>query len=323
MASFVALGAGRRHPKAVTTLGPVTQEPPDVPAPQIVGPQDPAGAAVTAHPPPHPGLLDWDVRVRRDLPDSVHQMRVAARRLRSGLRFSNRCSTSNGLKLCAPVGLDRRELGVSRDTEVLRPVSTITLTTGGRDFAPLIRAVVDPALSERWHDARPALKAMVSQRYREFLDNLVDAARRPRLNSAADAPAQDVLPALVEKAWKKLRKEVKLLELDGEAHPGTRLASGAKKARYAAEAVAPVMGEGTSEVRQGAVGVTEVLGASGRLGRATDAEGVGLGPGDRRNVGFQSRTAARVRVRAGTVRAQRLRRTVAQRQTSAQKARLA
>ena len=264
VAAFVALGARPDDtPKAVTALGPVTQEPPDVPAPQIVGPEDPAGAAVTAHIRRHTqAFLTQDVRVRRDLPDSVHQMRVAARRLRSGLKvFEPMLDIEWAETLRTELGWIAGELGVSRDTEVLQARIDLHADEVGEDFAPLIRAVVDPALSERWHDARDhALKAMVSQRYRNFLDNLVDAASRPRLNSSADAPAQDVLPALVEKAWKKLRKEVKLLELDGEAHPWHEARIRAKKARYAAEAVAPVMGEEVKKFAKALSGVTEVLG---------------------------------------------------------------
>lgn len=249
--------------ESMTALGPVTQEPPDVAAPQIVGPEDPAGAAVTAHIRRHAGaFLTQDVRVRRDLPDSVHQMRVAARRLRSGLKvFEPMLDVEWAEALRTELGWIAGELGVSRDTEVLQARIDHHADEVGEDFAPLIRAVVDPALSAQWHDARDhALKAMVSQRYRDFLDSLVDAARRPRLNEAADAPAQDVLPGLVDKAWRKLSKEVSHLRLDGPSHPWHEARIRAKKARYAAEAVAPVMGDPVKKFAKALAGVTELLG---------------------------------------------------------------
>ncbi|MCB0901741.1 MAG: CHAD domain-containing protein, partial [Actinobacteria bacterium] len=142
-------------PKAMTALGPVTQEPADVPEPQIVGPEDPAGAAVTAHIRRHTrAFLLQDVRVRRDLPDSVHQMRVAARRLRSGLKaFEPMLDVEWSDALRADLGWIAGELGVSRDTEVLQARIDMHADEVGEEFSGLIRAVVDPALSAQWRDA--------------------------------------------------------------------------------------------------------------------------------------------------------------------------
>jgi len=249
--------------RTMAVLGPVIQEPPDVPEPQIVGPEDPAGAAVTAHLRRHArAFLLQDVRVRRDLPDSVHQMRVAARRLRSGLKvFEPMLDVEWAEALRTELGWIAGELEVSRDTEVLQARIDLHADEVGEDFAGLIRAVVDPALSGQWHDARDhALGAMVSDRYRAFLDQLVDAARAPRLNAGAQAPAEEVLPALVDKAWNKLAKEVKHLRLDGPSDDWHEARIRAKKARYAAEAVAPVMGDHVKRFAKALAGVTEVLG---------------------------------------------------------------
>ena len=208
----------------------------------------------------HPALQD--VRVRRDLPDSVHQMRVAARRLRSGLKaFEPMLDVEWAEALRTELGWIAGELGVSRDTEVLQARIDLHADEVGEEFSGLIRAVVDPALSSQWRDARDhALAAMVSQRYRDFLDRLVDAARNPRLNEVADAPSEDVLPGLVDKAWKKLKKEVDLLRLDGPSDDWHEARIRAKKARYAAEAVAPVMGERVKRFAKALSQVTEVLG---------------------------------------------------------------
>jgi CHAD domain-containing protein len=244
-------------------LGPAAHEPADVPEPDDVSRSDPAGAAVTAHLRRHArALLLQDVRVRRDLPDSVHQMRVAARRLRSGLKvFEPLLDYEWAEALRAELGWVAGELGVSRDTEVLQARLDEHADEVGEPFAGSIRSVVDPALSDQWHDARDhALTAMASPRYLAFLDQLVDAAASPRLNDAAADPAQDVLPPLVEKAWKKLSKEVRLLELDGASEPWHEARIRAKKARYAAEAVAPVLGEDVKRFAKALSGVTELLG---------------------------------------------------------------
>ncbi len=244
-------------------LGPLAHELPDVPEPVDVSPQDPAGAGVTAHLRRHArALLLQDVRVRRDLPDGVHQMRVAARRLRSGLKvFEPLLDYDWAEALRTELGWIAGELGVSRDTEVLQARIDEHADEIGGEYAGLIRAVVDPALNEQWRDAREhAMAAMVSDRYLDFLDQLTDAAANPRLNEAAYAPAGEVLPALVDKAYKKLAKEVKLLELDGPSEPWHEARIRAKKARYAAEAVAPVMGEDVKKFAKALSQVTELLG---------------------------------------------------------------
>lgn len=250
-------------PRAMTALGPVTQEPADIPDPQVVSPQDPAGAAVTAHIRRHAkALLLQDVRVRRDLPDSVHQMRVAARRLRSGLKvFEPLLEVEWAQSLREELGWVAGELGVSRDTEVLMARLDHHADEVGIEFAPLIRAVVDPTLSEQWRDAREhAMAAMSSPRYFDFLDRLVDAARRPRLTDYSMQPGEYVLPGLVDKAWRKLEKEIHHLRLDGPSPPWHEARIRAKKARYAAEAVAPVLGDRLKQFAKSLSSVTEVLG---------------------------------------------------------------
>ncbi|MEI2641502.1 MAG: CYTH and CHAD domain-containing protein [Candidatus Nanopelagicales bacterium] len=244
-------------------LGPGAHEAADVPEPGDVGPKDPAGEAITAHLRRHArALLLQDVRVRRDLPDSVHQMRVAARRLRSGLKaFEPLLDYEWAEGLRTELGWVAGELGVSRDTEVLQARIDEHADEVGEPYAASIRAVVDPALSDQWRDARDhALAAMASPRYEAFLEQLTQAAARPRLLENAGQPAEDVLPALVEKAWNKLRKEVKLLELDGPSDVWHEARIRAKKARYAAEAVAPVMGDHVKKFAKALSGVTELLG---------------------------------------------------------------
>lgn len=248
---------------AMTALGPVTQGPADVPDPEDVGPHDPAGAAVTAHIRRHArALILQDIRVRLDLPDGVHQMRVAARRLRSGLKvFEPLVELEWAQQLRDELGWVAGELGVSRDTEVLMARLDSHADDIGAQYAPLIRGVVDPALSAQSRDARShALAAMTSQRYKDFLDLLVASAQKPPLTELAADPSGHVLPKLVDRAWRKLRKEVSLLEMDGPSEPWHEARIRAKKARYAAEAVAPVLGDRLKQFGKALAEVTEVLG---------------------------------------------------------------
>src|SRR4029077_20876976 len=81
-----------------------------------------------------------------------------------------------------------------------------------------------------------------SQRYIDLLESLVAAAHSPVALPGAEQPAAAVLPALATTPWKRLRSAVKQLPenpADTELH---RLRILAKRARYAAEAVAPLLG---------------------------------------------------------------------------------
>ena len=101
---------------------------------------------------------------------------------------------------------------------------------------------------------------LASERYVELLARCVDAARAPALVGDAELPAAEVLPPLVRRPWRSLAKSVKSLRkppADEELH-GVRIA--AKRCRYAAEAVAPVVGKRARAFAARAAELQEVLG---------------------------------------------------------------
>jgi CHAD domain-containing protein len=106
-----------------------------------------------------------------------------------------------------------------------------------------------------------------SDRYIDLHERLVAAAAKPASTEAAAAPASEALPPLVRKAWKRLAKRAKAVLDDESALPGgapddewhqARIA--AKRARYAAEAVAPVLGAEAKAFAEQMERVTEILG---------------------------------------------------------------
>lgn len=249
--------------KAAIALGPAVSAPPDIPEPLKVTPDDPAGAAVTSYLRKHArAFLKQDVRVRRDLPDAVHQMRVAARRLRSGLKtFAPLVDQEWADALREELKWAAGELGSARDTEVLLERLDHHADELGEREATLIRAVMDPVLRQRLAGAREhALDAMRSARHEALLVSLVDAAANPRLTAGADGTCADVLPPLVDKAWRRLRRSVKGLELEGPSETWHQARIAAKRARYAAGAVIPVFGDPAEALEDALSNVTEVLG---------------------------------------------------------------
>jgi CHAD domain-containing protein len=249
--------------KIVSALGPGAQADPDVPEPQPATPDEPAADAVHAHLVTHVRrFLLQDVRVRRDLPDSVHQMRVAARRLRSGLRvFAPLVEDAWSRHLRDELGWTASELGLSRDSEVLLARLDAHADELEERDSLLIHAHVDPFMHAKAEAGRQeALDALRSERHLDLLDELVDAANHPRLTEESRRPSREVLPPLFAKAWRKLAKEVRALTLDGPSDEWHETRITAKRARYAAEALVGVFGTPAKNLATALSAVTEQLG---------------------------------------------------------------
>ena len=249
--------------KAASALGPMSQAPPDVPPPTWPSPSEPAGDAVRAFMAMHVRrLLMQDMRMRRGLPDAVHQLRVAARRLRSGLQvFGPLVDSGWSETLRAELAWFAGELGLARDTEVLLERLDRAAEQLEDADAAHARSVVDPALLARVDAGETqALETLASDRYLALLSSLVEAACDPVLDPAADQPCGDALPPLVSKAFRRLHRRVGSLapESPGDEWHSTRIC--AKKARYATEAVAPILGRRMHDLADSLSSVTDILG---------------------------------------------------------------
>ena len=283
VAALVESGAveGGLPSKAVRALGPAASAPPDVPPPLRVRPRDPASAALQAHLARHTrALLAQDVRLRRDLPDAVHQLRVAARRLRSGLKVFGPLierEWADGLR--AELAWIAGELGEVRDREVqeerllhdLAALPAASPDDGGdgtagvdrtdaRDIAAAMSVVRRSFDDERDRARAEVDEAMRSPRYLALLDVLVDAANRPQFTVAAGAPCDRALPPLLTKAWRRLDRDADRLELDGTDDSWHEVRIAGKRARYAAEALVPVFGDPAKAFAKNLERVTELLG---------------------------------------------------------------
>ncbi len=121
------------------------------------------------------------------------------------------------------------------------------------------------------------LEAIREPAYVALLDDLVEAAREPRvLEEAAAARAATALRPSLERPWNHLERAVEQARDDGSdaSLHGVRIR--AKRARYAAEAVSPVFGKRAAGLR----------GGRGRPpGRARGAPGLGGGEGVAAGVG--------------------------------------
>jgi CHAD domain-containing protein len=250
--------------KAASALGPRTAEPADVPDLPMPGPSGLAVDAIRAVLSQHVRhLLMADVGVRRDLPDSVHQMRVSARRLRSALAtFAPLMHPEPTATLREELKWMASELGAIRDTEVM--IQRLDKHAGQLQDpvdTELARAAIDPLLGARLAAARSsALAALRSDRHQQLVDDLMSAAIDPPVTDDAYAPCADTLPPLVARTWRRLRRSIADLELDGPSPTWHAARIKAKRARYSADAVAPIFGKPMRRYAGSLAEVTELLG---------------------------------------------------------------
>ncbi|WP_263730621.1 CHAD domain-containing protein [Cellulomonas sp. SG140] len=239
---------------------------PDVVVPSRPGSRSTAREVLTFAVALHVGaFIAADVGVRRDRPDAVHQLRVAARTLRSALRtFTPVCDEAWATGLRDRLAVAADALGAVRDTEVLydrleRDVRTLAAEDRVRAL-PALDALLRPRLLEA---RSAALEELRSDRYLQLLVDLVEAARRPLVVDAADTEAAEVLPALVMHDWKRLRRAVRTLRQehpDPHAPAWHRARILAKRARYGAQATAPSLGGRARRCAEELSGVTDLLG---------------------------------------------------------------
>jgi CHAD domain-containing protein len=242
----------------VRALGLPASEPPDWPEPPARLPKRPTAAEVVraalqrdiARIVAHDPLVRLRAPVGADA-TAVHQMRVGCRRLRSDLRtFSGLLDRDWTGALRGELGWIARALGAAREAEVLR--DRLRRTAAADALAPLDEvsvARIDADLAARHEDAVAALdKEMCTERYHRLLDSLLSAATDPRVTGRGEEPADEVLPSLVGRPWRLFAYGGNGDEGAGQLDPSGPDATwhavriNGKRARYAVEAVASVLG---------------------------------------------------------------------------------
>jgi CHAD domain-containing protein len=212
------------------------------------------------------------VRLRMELPDgdtAVHQMRVGCRRLRSDLRtFGPLLDGRWARELRAELGWLAAQLGAARDAEVLR--ARLRRTAAADPLAPpdgSAVARIDAELAARHGEALDALDAVLAcDRYLALLDRLLAAAAAPRLIPLAQAAASEVLPRLVAAPWRRFAFGARGvngavdLSPDGPDAAWHAVRVHGKRARYAVEAVAGVIGGEAAALAKALAAVQDVLG---------------------------------------------------------------
>ncbi|MEU8622296.1 CYTH and CHAD domain-containing protein [Streptomyces sp. NPDC048623] len=210
-----------------------------------------AGAAVLAYVREQvDALVALDPAVRRDLPDAVHQMRVASRRLRSAFRTYGKVLDRT---VTDPVGEELKwlagELGYARDLEVLDARLRAALDALPPDLhvGPVRDRLRTWAEAKGGGSRRRTLDALDSARHLALLDRLDALLAAPPLLPAARKDAAKVIPKAVRRDYRRLAARVDhALALDPGQDRDLALHAArkaAKRARYAGEAAVPTLGK--------------------------------------------------------------------------------
>lgn len=185
-------------------------------------------------------LLAWDRAVRADVDDSVHQMRVTTRKIRSLLQASE---SAFGLSADAWILDELRQLaivlGIARDAEVLAERYEKALDELPTELVrgPVRERLVEGARRRYRSGWRKSLAAMRSQRYFRLLDALegLVAAKPPPLDVGGDSSRG----AAIESGYKRVRKQAKRArnaEVEQRDEALHRIRKSAKRLRYTAAA---------------------------------------------------------------------------------------
>ncbi|MFB8269502.1 CHAD domain-containing protein [Streptomyces sp. NPDC055955] len=238
-----------------------------------IGPRPPRPAADPETPADHvlaylraqrDAIVDLDPAVRRDLPDAVHQMRVATRRLRSALRSYRKILDR---AVTDPIGDELKwlagELGVDRDQEVLTDRLAAAHAELPRELStgPVRNRLRTWSRARRSGSRRHLIAVLDGKRYLALLaalDALVDA---PPLR--AEQP-KNALAKAVLRDYKRLAGRVEGA-LDTDPGPARDLAlhnarKAAKRSRYAAEVAMPALGHRAKDVGKHAKELQSLLG---------------------------------------------------------------
>lgn len=211
-----------------------------------------------------------ETEVRQDAPDSVHQMRVTARRISAALRTFLSLWDQDTTSLRTELRWLGQALGAARDAEVMLARLQRLAADEHQDGRPLDRhetwTLIQTELASRSEKAQAAvIDALDSRRYSALLDRLGQLADQGPWSKAARRPARSALGPPVRRAWRRVRRRAKRAgQKTGAPEHAARLHAvrkAARRARYAGEVVEPVFGRDAARFAERVTEIQDILGA--------------------------------------------------------------
>ncbi len=195
--------------------------------------------------------------------EAIHSTRVATRRLRATLRaFAPLFRAEAATRLEAELAWFAAELGEVRDREVLRSrlARAVDELPAYLVVGPVAQRIDEVLLTELRQHTDALLATMRDERYRVLIQDLARWREQPPFSPAAAGPVS-VLSEQVAATERTLAKRMK--RAAGKQRPDEELhraRKAGKRARYAAEAAAPVLGKRASKLAKTAANLQTLLG---------------------------------------------------------------
>jgi CHAD domain-containing protein len=210
--------------------------------------------------------------------DAMHDARVAVRKLRSHLRtFEPVTDAAWNAELGESLRWLGDVLGAARDADVLLGV----LSKIAEDLPPTDRRHVEDALApfrQRREAAYAAVgRALREPRYARAIEAAIAGANAPRV-AQPQRSAATLVPHLMQRVWKKLRKRVRRSGSQPTDRDLHRIRIQAKHVRYAAEAFTPIGGAKARRFARRAEALQDLLGKLHDAVTASTAVREQLGP---------------------------------------------
>jgi CHAD domain-containing protein len=210
-------------------------------------------------------LLSAEPDVRADVPDAVHQMRVATRRLRSVLR------SYRDVFHREPIDEIRDELrwlagllGVARDAEVRAARFQALVDEQPAAHRPVGHQLVDTERARYATAYREVLDVLDGERYAQLRRRLTELRADPPLRPArAGRPATKLFAAVLRNDFRRVRR---LVRAEPSVPASDRIAhlheirKAAKRLRYSAEAADEMLDGPADELARCAKKLQTVLG---------------------------------------------------------------
>lgn len=212
-------------------------------------------------------LIAQDPLVREGGPDAVHDLRIAIRRLRSALAtYRLLIDPDVAARLRAELQWLGAALGTSRDIQVIN--ARLDELVGAEPPVLVLGPVknrIDAQLDGDFAAARHGgLEALDSTRYFDLLDALDALLASPPLTDLAGRSAERVIPRLIERESRRLRRAVRAAHTVKDAGQHAialhEVRKSAKRLRYAAELARPVRRKPADRLAAAAENLQTILG---------------------------------------------------------------
>lgn len=212
-------------------------------------------------------LKAHDPGVREGAPDAVHQLRVAARRMRSVLASFRKLTDKGAVQLLrGEIQWLAGAVGEARDIEVMRSQLNELIDAEPQELVigPVKQYIEDQLAAAHEAALANGLSVLESDRYFRLLDGLDGFLAAPPLAGPAHKKAQRTIGRFVNTERQRLKGAVENLDgvsddesVDAALH---EVRKGAKRLRYAAEAALPVFGKQAARLARAAEEIQTILG---------------------------------------------------------------